>query len=324
MFILLCVAVVILVLPGLFAIDWKNFSPLFPFGFWATSTPEGERGFLAALPPLFFSYAGFESLAQTAGETKEARRSLPVIFINGILISMVIFVLMSVVAFGVMPYQELAESSYAMSDAAHRFLPAWGGAVVTIGALMAFTTSLNATLFVPSRILYVLGEDRLLPRKLARVSERFRTPWISLVVNILIALVLLWTKSFKYVLDVVLVAMFLYYALHSASLVALPFVRPELYQKARFRLRPALLALFGTISVVSMGYLAFSIIASNLNKQKSLSPDERGLAVWQLLVLWIAVGTVLYAIGRWEGRRSGFDYKRQLSSDWMDDAEIQK
>ncbi|MGA9773405.1 MAG: APC family permease [Blastocatellia bacterium] len=324
MFILLCVAVVILILPGLFAIDWKNFSPLFPYGFWSTSTPEGERGFLAALPPLFFSYAGFESLAQTAGETKEARRSLPVIFINGILISMVIFVLMSAVAFGVMPYQELAESSYAMSDAAHRFLPAWGGAVVTIGALMAFTTSLNATLFVPSRILYVLGEDHLLPGKLARVSERFRTPWISLVVNILIALVLLWTKSFKYVLDVVLVAMFLYYALHSASLVLLPFVRAELYRKARFRLRPAWLVLFGTISVVSMGYLAFSIIVSNLNKQKSLSPDQRGLAVWQLLVLWIAVGTALYAMGRWEGRRSGFDYKRQLSSDWMDDTENQK
>ena len=172
MFILLCVAVVILILPGLFAIDWKNFSPLFPYGFWATSTPEGEQGFLAALPPLFFSYAGFESLAQTAGETKEARRSLPVIFINGILISMVIFVLMSVVAFGVVPYQELAESSYAMSDAAHRFLPAWGGAVVTIGALMAFTTSLNATLFVPSRILYILGEDRLLPRKLPAAARR--------------------------------------------------------------------------------------------------------------------------------------------------------
>jgi APA family basic amino acid/polyamine antiporter len=318
MFILLCVAVVILVVPGLFAIDWKNFSPLFPLGFRATTTPEGEVGFLAALPPLFFSYAGFESLAQTAGETKEARRSLPVIFINGILISMVIFVLMSVVAFGVVPYQELARSDYAMSDAAHRFLPAWGGAVVTIGALMAFTTSLNATLFVPSRILYVLGEDRLLPRKLASVSERFRTPWISLVVNIVIALILLWTKSFKYVLDVVLVAMFLYYALHSASLVALPFVRPELYRKARFRLRPGLLVPFGAVSVVSMGYLAFSIIASNLNKQKGLSPDQRGLAVWQLLVLWVAVGTALYAIGRWEGRRNGFDYERQLTADWVD------
>jgi amino acid transporter len=127
MFILLCVAIVILVVPGLFAVDLKNFSPMFPFGFWATGTAGSEIGFLAALPSLFFSYAGFESLAQTAGETKEARKSLPRIFINGILISMVIFFLMSFVAFGVVPYQELSKSTYAMSDVAARFLPSWAG-----------------------------------------------------------------------------------------------------------------------------------------------------------------------------------------------------
>lgn len=319
MFILLSISIVILIVPGLFAVDWKNFSPLFPFGIGITSTPEGDRGFLAALSPLFFSYAGFEGLAQTAGETKEARKSLPLIFINGILISMVIFVLMSVVAFGVVPYQELAESSYAMSDVAHRFLPAWGGAVVTIGALMAFTTSLNATLFVPSRILYVFAQDHLLPGSLAKVSEKFRTPWISLVVNTGIALTLLWTKSFKYVLDVVLVAMFLYYGLHSAALVALPFARPALYEKARVRIRPVLLAVAGLISIISMGYLAVATIASDIAKQNNVPPDERGLGVWQLLLIWIAIGTALYAIGRWEGRRKGFDYERQLRYDWMND-----
>jgi basic amino acid/polyamine antiporter, APA family len=319
MFIMLCVSIVILIAPGIFAVEWKNFSPLFPYGVGVAHTAEGDKGFLAALPPLFFSYAGFESLAQTAGETKEARSSLPMIFINGILISMVIFVLMSVVAFGVVPYQELAESSYAMSDAAHRFLPAWGGAVVTIGALMAFTTSLNATLFVPSRILYVFAEDHLLPRSLARISGRFRTPWVSLVVNTAFALILLWTKSFKYVLDIVLVAIFLYYGLHSASLIALPFARRALYEKARVRIRPALLVIFGLISVLSMGYLAVATIASDIAKQNATPVEQRGLAVWQLLVLWSAIGTALYLFGRWEGRRSGFDYEGQLTSDWIDE-----
>lgn len=304
MFVVLVVAVAILVVPGLFAIDLKNFSPLFPFGFRMSQGPDGARGFLAVLAPLFFSYAGFESLAQTAGETKEARRSLPAIFVNGILISMVIFFAMSSVAFGVVPYDELARSSYAMSDAAHRFLPWWGGAVVTVGALMAFSTSLNATLFVPSRILYVFGEDHLMPQSLARISSRFRIPWVSLVVNTAIALVLLWTRSFRYVLDVALVAMFVYYALHSASLIALPFVRPRLYHKAQVRLRPAILVLVGAISVASMLYLTVT----------SLSLD-----VAKLLVLWVAVGTGLYAFARWEGRRSGFDYDRQLLADWEDD-----
>jgi amino acid transporter len=122
---------------------------------------------------LFFAYAGFESLAQTAGETRDSRKSLPMIFINGVLISMVMFFLMSLIAFGVMPHQELARSSFAMSDAAARYLPRWGGAVVTVGALMAFATCLNATLFVPARILYVFGEDRILPQWLSRVSVRF-------------------------------------------------------------------------------------------------------------------------------------------------------
>jgi basic amino acid/polyamine antiporter, APA family len=321
MFIVLCIAIVILIVPGLTAIDLRNFSPLFPYGISISHTPEGDKGFLAALSPLFFSYAGFESLAQTAGETKEARRSLPIIFINGILISMVIFFLMSVIAFGVMPHQELAKSSYAMSDAARRFLPWWGGAVVTIGALMAFTTSLNATLFVPTRILYIFGEERMMPPALARIGSRSGIPWMSLLVNTGIALALMWTKSFKYVLDVVLVAMFLYYGLHSASLIVLPFLRPELYGKAHVRPKPALLVLCGLISVVAMGYLAATTIASDIAKQESLPPDRRGTTVWQILLLWLAVGTILYAIGRWQGRRAGFDYEGQLTSDWREESD---
>ena len=312
MFILLMIAVVILVVPGLFAIDWKNFSPLFPYGFWSTATAEGDRGFLAALPPLFFSYAGFESLAQTAGETREARRALPVVFINGILISMLIFFLMSLVAFGVVPYQELARSDYAMADAAHRFLPKWGGVVVALGAIMAFTTSINGSLFVPARILYVFGEDRMAPRWFARVGDRFRTPWVSLVINTGVALVLLWTKQLGYVLNISLVAIFLLYGLHSASLAVLPFVRPKLYETARVKLRPALLVTFGVISVASMAYLTFMVISRDIIERRRAG----GVAIWQLLLLWSGVGTALYLLARWEGRRSGFDYKSQLTREW--------
>ena len=319
MVIVKCLAIVVLVVPGLFAIDWKNFSPMFPHGFWAHPTPEGDRGFLAVLPPLFFAYAGFESLAQTAGETKDSRKSLPMIFINGILISMVIFFLMSLIAFGVMPYQELARSSFAMSDAAARYLPWWGGAVVTVGALMAFSTCLNATLFVPARILYVFGEDRVLPQWLSRVSERFRTPWVSLVVNAVIALALLWTKSFGYVLDIAIVGMFLVYGLHSASLIALPFVRPELHKTARVKLHPAVLVILGLISLASMSYLTVVTIDRDIARHASLPPDQRGLMIWQLLLIWVGVGTVFYAIARWEGRRSGFDYERLLTKEWIDE-----
>jgi amino acid transporter len=319
MVIIKCVAIVVLVLPGIFAIDWKNFSPLFPLGFWARITPDGERGFLAVLPPLFFAYAGFEGLAQTAGETKDSRKSLPMIFINGILISMVMFFLMSLVAFGVTSYQELARSSFAMSDAAARYLPWWGGAVVTVGALMAFATCLNATLFVPARILYVFGEDRILPQWLSRVSVRFRTPWLSLVVNAAIALALMWTKSFGFVLDIAIVGMFMVYALHSASLIALPFIRPQLYEKAQVKLPRMLLVILGAVSVASMIYLTVVTIGKDLAQRQSLPEGQSGLAIWELLLIWVAVGSAFYLLARWESRRSGFDYEELLTRDSMED-----
>jgi amino acid transporter len=316
MFSVLCVAILILVVPGVFAVDLNNFRPLFPYGFWPAGVAGAEVGFLTALPSLFFSYAGFESLAQTAGETKESRSSLPRIFIVGILVSMVIFFLMSFVAFGVVPHEELARSTFGMSDAAARFLPSWGGAVVTVGALMAFTTSLNATLYVPARILFVFGEDRMLPQWLARISQRFRTPWVSLVVNTVVGLVLLWTKKFGYVLNIALLAMFLLYAIHSASLMALPFVNSALYKTARVRLSPVLLVVFGAASLISMAYLTFVTVAGDISRQNALPPNERGLLLWELLLIWTAVGTLLYLLARWEGRRSGFDYKSLLTREW--------
>src|SRR5262249_13144628 len=72
---LLGLSILVLVLPGLFAIRPANYRPFFTHGL---------GGFAAALPPLFFAYAGFESLAQAAGEVKDSTRRLPGIFVRGI------------------------------------------------------------------------------------------------------------------------------------------------------------------------------------------------------------------------------------------------
>src|SRR5262245_831066 len=72
---LLGVSIVVLVVPGLFHIELRNYRPFFTHGL---------TGFAASLPPLFFAYAGFESLAQTAGEVQDSTRRLPLIFLKGI------------------------------------------------------------------------------------------------------------------------------------------------------------------------------------------------------------------------------------------------
>lgn len=291
MVVVLIAAVVILVLPGLFAVNMDNFDPFLPFG-WA--------GLFAAMAPLFYAYQGFESIAQTAGETKQARRRLPRMYLFGIAACMVLYVAMSFVAFGVVQFDELAKSDAAMALVASKYLPFGASAIVAIGAIMAFATSINGCLMVPSRLLYVLANDRVLPRQLARVNSRLRTPDLALTLATAIAIFLVATKTLNYMVDVVVQAFLLLYTLHSITLVLLPFVRPRLLDTAWFRPPTWLIVVAGVFSAGWLSYLTITTI-----------PDVAGL-----LAIWVGVGTVLYAFARWRGHRDGFDYKSKLVDDW--------
>jgi len=161
------VSLVALIVPGLFAIHASNYRPFFA---------HGATGFALSLPPLFFAYAGFESLAQTAGEVRDSTTRLPRIFLKGISATMVIYFLMSVVAFGVLPLEQLRLSAAPMAEVAGRYLPMGGAALVTLGAVMALSTSVNATMLVPSRVAIMLAADGLAPAWLGRISRRTGTP----------------------------------------------------------------------------------------------------------------------------------------------------
>src|SRR6185503_9015572 len=137
------IALMVLILPGLFVLKAANYTPFFTHG-WG--------GFGASLLPLFFAYAGFESLAQTAGEVKDSTKRLPKILLVGISITAVIYVLTSIVSFGVLPGSRLQSSSAPMAEVASIYLPAGAAVFVILGAIAAIMTALNGTLLVPSRL----------------------------------------------------------------------------------------------------------------------------------------------------------------------------
>src|SRR5437868_9473929 len=95
---LLGLSLIVLIVQGVFAIQFANYRPFLTHGI---------RGFAASLPPLIFAYAGFESLAQTAGEVRDSTRRLPRVFLFGITATMTIYLLMTVVAIGVLPGQSM-------------------------------------------------------------------------------------------------------------------------------------------------------------------------------------------------------------------------
>lgn len=285
-------SILVLVIPGLFAVDLSFYNPILPKGF---------SGLLSAMPMLFFSYAGFETLAQAAGETKDPTGTLPMIFVKGVMAAVLIFFFMSFVAFGVLPAETLAQSQSAMADVADVYLPPWGSSVVAMGAMCAFLTSINGAILVPSRMLFVFSEDRLLPPFLAAVHPKWRTPHVSLIISGIICTGLVWSKSAYFLLSIGLFGIFIIYIMQGLALVFLPTINKPLYDSAKFKPPVWVLYILGSVIVISMGFFLFQIIAD--------------VILWAFVGVFI--GTIVYLLGKKSGEKEGFDYTARMKQDYL-------
>lgn len=290
MCVLLALSIFMLVIPGLFAIRPSNYSPF---------VTHGLTGFALSLAPIFFSYAGFESLAQTAGETRDSTRRLPWVFLKGISVTSLIFILMSAVAFGVLPGARLAASSAPMTEVASVYLPAGAAAFVTLGAIMAITTSLNPTLIVPSRMSLIFVEDGLAPQWLGAINSRTATPVRAMTLNVAACLLLLVSNQLALALNIAVFALVLLYFLHSLTFLLLPSRNPKLNSEISINLPTWLQRGAAAVSVVSMGIL---IIVQVLNDARTITTrslsqriSEHALTSLELAIVWSAIGLVLYA-----------------------------
>ena len=290
---LLGLSLIVLILPGLTAVHTRNLQPFFT---------HGAAGFFASLPVLFFSYAGFESLAQAAGEVKDSTRRLPGIFLKGILGTGLIFMLISIVAFGVLPLDQLHDSDAPMVEVASVYLPAGATAFVNLGVIMALMTSLNATMLVPSRLGVMLAEDNLAPRWLGAINMSTGTPVRGLTLTLGIAAVLLVSGQLSLALTVAVVALVILYLLHSAALLALPRRNPALFASATSGIPLGMQRASAIVSIIAMGGLIVLQALRDLKVLSSTSFMERlagqSLTSLELVVFWSALGLLTFVLSR--------------------------
>jgi basic amino acid/polyamine antiporter, APA family len=300
MCLLLAVSILVLVLPECFAIDPANYRPLFT---------GGARGFAAALPPLFFAYAGFESLAQAAAEVRDSTRQLPRVFLRGLLVTTLVFASMSMVAFGVLPGERLRGSPTPMADVARVYLPRGGAFLVILGALMAITTSINATMLVPSRLAVMLATDGMAPAWLGHVHPRTGTPVRALVLTFAVAALLLVSRQVWLALEIAVLSMVLLYLLHSVALLAVPRCNPALFRSRTVRTPGWVLWGSALFSVAAMAGLVGVMVVRDVRTLRAHALAERlasgHLTSLELLLGWGALGFVLHALAIRQGERAG-------------------
>ena len=288
-----CLALLVLIVPGLFVLKSSNYVPFFT---------HGTSGFGASLLPLFFAYAGFESIAQTAGEVKDSTRRLPRILLKGITITALFYVFTSVVTFGVLPGGRLQTSSAPMAEVASIYLPSGAAIFVTIGAIAAIMTALNGTIFVPSRLAIMFVEDGLAPRWLGFINKATATPIRGLTLTLIGCAILLISGQLPLALNVAVFALVVLYFIHSFVFLFLPWLNPGLAGEIEINLPRRVQQVAAIVSVLSMGLMILiqlrqdTVVLSTQTLSQRI--ENKSLTSIELLVMWGIVGAVLFQLAR--------------------------
>jgi basic amino acid/polyamine antiporter, APA family len=297
-----CLALLVLIVPGLFLLKSENYTPFFT---------HGVSGFGASLLPLFFAYAGFESIAQTAGEVKDSTRRLPGILVRGITITALFYVFTSIVSFGVLPGGRLQTSSAPMAEVASIYLPAGAALFVTLGAIAAIMTALNGTIFVPSRLAIMFVKDRLAPRWLGVINETTATPIRGLTLTLLCCAILLISGQLSLALNVAVFALVVLYFIHSLVFLFLPRWNPALASEIDSSLPLRVRQAAAIVSIVSMGVMIWIQLRQDFDVLRTTNLGQRirehSLTSIELVLVWGIVGLVLYQLARAQRRKTVVD-----------------
>jgi APA family basic amino acid/polyamine antiporter len=152
-------------------IDPANYKPFAPNG-WA--------GIHQGAAIVFFAYIGFDAISTAAEETKNPQRNKPIGILGGLAICTIIYVIVGIVATGLVPYQELkaADPLARALEVAGLTTASW---IVAFGAVVSLTAVLLVFQYGQPRIFFAMARDGLLPAWASRIHPKYRTPHVTTI-----------------------------------------------------------------------------------------------------------------------------------------------
>lgn len=187
--------------------------------------PFGINGMLGGAATVFFAYIGFDTVASTAEEVKNPQRDLPL----GIGISLSIcgslYMLVSAVIVGIVPYSEM-DVNTPISTAFSSYGMQWAMYVVSLGAVAALSSTLMGSLLPQPRILMAMARDGLLPAPFLKISKSTLVPIHGTLATGLVAMLMAFFMNVDELSGMVSVGTLLAFALVGVSILILRYVPP--------------------------------------------------------------------------------------------------
>jgi amino acid transporter/mannitol/fructose-specific phosphotransferase system IIA component (Ntr-type) len=159
---------------GMKSVDISKFKPFFS---------EGLGSVMATASFVFISYGGLNKVVALAEETRNPARNLPLGMILSILVVVTLYALVIFVAIGVSDSEGLKQDLTPISNSAGIFGGNIFKIIISVAAFFAFISTANAGIMTASRYPLSMSRDKILPASFQRVSSRFKTPYVSIVLT---------------------------------------------------------------------------------------------------------------------------------------------
>jgi len=233
---------------GLILIIIIGFTILNPEPVNYTESPNGFTGIAIAFVLIFFAFIGFEDMANVAEEVKNPRKTLPRAIILSVLISGILYILVSLAVVRVVNWEELATSSAPMAMVAERGLGSEAHLVLSSIALFAITNTVLITLVAGSRIFYGMAREKVFPSLLEKIHFKTKTPWIAVLVILITSIGFTFIGDIVIVANITVFAIVITFASVNLAVIVLRYTEPDIERKFKVPLNVGkfpILPLFG-------------------------------------------------------------------------------
>jgi APA family basic amino acid/polyamine antiporter len=142
---------------------------------------------IAATTLAFFAMVGFEDSVNMAEETKDPVNTFPKILLIGLLITGVIYVLVSISAITLVPPEQLGQGETPLLKVVQAGAPGFPLEIFGFITMFAVANSALINMLMASRLVYGMSRERVLPAILGKVHPTRRTPYIAIGFTSLLA-----------------------------------------------------------------------------------------------------------------------------------------
>jgi APA family basic amino acid/polyamine antiporter len=262
-------AVILVIVAGAPYVRVENWRPFMPFGF---------GGVVEGAAVVFFAVFGYDTLTTAAEEARDPQRQLPRAVLLSLAISLTLYIAMSLVLTGVVPYRTLDNAAPVATAFTAIGLP-WATFVVSVAAVAGIVSVMLAFMLGCARIWFAMSRDGLLPAWFSKTHPRFHTPHRpTLVIGVLTALVAGFFPI-REVAELVNIGTLSAFIVICLAVLVLRRTRPDIVRSFRAPFAP-----WTPLAGVGFSFWLLSKLPA---------------VAWERFVVWMTIGLIIYfAYGR--------------------------